>query len=53
MWGIRNFNHFNSKLPAYVIVNSLTTYLIYVLYGPQNGKIKQIGIKTKLILLSF
>ena len=44
MWGIRKSHHFNSELPTFAIVSSFTAYLIYVLYGPQNGKIKQIEL---------
>ena len=42
MWGIRKCHHFNPKLPTLAIASSFTAYLIYVLYGAQNGKIKQI-----------
>ena len=42
MWGIRKCYHFNSKLPTFTIASSYTEYFIYVLYGAQDGKVKQI-----------
>ena len=46
MWGIRKCHHFDPKLPTFAIANSFTVFLIYALYGSQNGKIKQIeGVK--------
>ena len=45
MWGIRKCHHFNPKLPTFAIASSFTAYLIYILYGSQNGKIKQIVLK--------
>ena len=44
MWGIRKCHHFNPKLPTVAIASIFTAYLIYVLYGPQYGKIKQIEV---------
>ena len=44
MWGIRKCNRFNPKLPTFAIVISFTTYIIYVLYGSQKCKIKQIEV---------
>ena len=44
MWGIRKCHHFNPKLATFDIAISFTAYFVYVLYGPQNGKIKQIKV---------
>ena len=44
--GIRKCHHFNPKLPMVASASSFTTYLIYVLYGPQYGQNKQIGAKN-------
>ena len=35
---------FKTQLPTLAIVNSFTAYIIYVLYGPQYGKIKQLEV---------
>ena len=53
MWGIRKCHHFNPKLPTSAIASTFTEYLNYILYGTQNGKIKQIEVikfVTSLIL---
>ena len=49
MWEILRCHYFNPKLPTFIIASSFTAYLIYVLYGPKNGIIKQIEV-IKLVL---
>ena len=46
MWGIRKYLYLNPKLTTFAIASRFTAYLIYVLYGLQNGKIKQIEVIT-------
>ena len=40
--------YFDAKLPTFAVVNSFTEYLIYVLNGTHNGKIKQIEAKIQI-----
>ena len=51
--GIRKCQYFDPKLPTFAVANSFTAYLIYVLYGTQNGKIKQIGVKNQINSINF
>ena len=53
MWGIRKCHHFNPKLPTFVITSSFTAYLNYVLYGTQNGRIKQIGVENQICIIKI
>ena len=45
---------FETKLPMSAIASSFTVYFIYVLYGPQNGRIKLLGVESQIdvILIS-
>ena len=38
--GIRKCQYFDPKLSTFAVANSFPAYLIYVLYGPENGTIK-------------
>ena len=44
MLEIRKCYHFNPKLPTFAVASSFTAFLIYVLYGPQNGKTEKIKV---------
>ena len=39
MWEIQKCNSSNLKLPLFAIAISFTANIIYVLYGPQKGKL--------------
>ena len=38
MWGIKKYHHLIPKQPTFDIASSFTANLIYVLYGPKNGR---------------